>query len=388
MSKSVPALINPRMLVWARESARFTIEEAAHKGGISVDKLTACEANEAQLTFSQLMKIAQTYKRPVSIFYLQEPPSGWSPIQDFRLLHGVDAGFSTQLTYAIRQARERRELALELRRELGETVKPFDLNATLRRDVEALAQDIRARLGVSDAAQQQWKHKGFENWRLVIENHDVLVFVVPRLPMSEMRGVAIVENELPIILINGKDRVGGRVFTLLHEFCHLIVRQSGVSGDGGDQERAPNPEVERFCNAVAAATLMPRDWLLDEPLVVGKGGVKTWTDDELEALALRFAVSREAILRRLLTLGLTTRAFYEARRALFLKEYADLAETKSSGGPERHIQVLGQLGRAFTRLVFEGYHDRRLTLRDVSNYFNMQVKLIPAMEKAAFGVKG
>lgn len=387
MSKSVPALINPRMLVWARESARFTIEEAAHKGGISADKLTACEANEAQLTFAQLMKIAQTYKRPVSIFYLQEPPSGWSPIQDFRLLHGIDAGFSAQLTYAIRQARERRELALELRRELGEPVKPFDLNATLRRDVEALAQDIRARLGVTDAVQQQWKRKGFENWRLIIENHDVLVFVIPRLPLSEMRGVAIVEDEFPIILINGKDRVGGRVFTLLHEFCHLIVRQSGVSGEGGDQERAPNPEVERFCNAVAAATLMPRDWLLGEPLVVGKGNDKTWSDEELEALALRFAVSREAILRRLLTLGRTTRAFYETRRALFLKEYADLAETKSSGGPERHIQVLGQLGRAFTRLVFEGYHDRRLTLRDVSNYFNMQVKLIPAMEKAAFGVK-
>jgi Zn-dependent peptidase ImmA (M78 family) len=80
-----------------------------------------------------------------------------------------------------------------------------------------------------------------------------------------------------------------------------------VSGDGGEQTRAPNPEVERFCNAAAAATLMPRDWLLSEPLVVAKGNVKTWTDGELEALALRFAVSREAILRRLLTLGRPSR---------------------------------------------------------------------------------
>jgi Zn-dependent peptidase ImmA (M78 family) len=388
VSKSVPALINPTMLVWARESARFTVEEAAHKIQISVEKLTACEANEAQLTFAQLMKVALAYKRPVSIFYLQEPPSGWSPIQDFRLLHGVDGGFSAQLTYAIRQARERRELALELRQELNEPVKRFDMHATLRRNEEALAQEIRTRLGVTPTAQQQWKRKGFENWRFLIENQDVLVFVIPRLPLSEMRGVAILEEEFPLILINGKDRVGGKVFTLLHEFCHLVVRQSGVSGDGGDQTRAPNPEVERFCNAVAAATLMPRDWLLNEPLVVAKGSVKTWTDEELEALALRFAVSREAILRRLLTLGRTTKAFYEARRALFLKEYTALEETKSSGGPERHIQVLSQLGRAFTRLVFEGYHDRRLTLRDVSNYFNMQVKLIPAMEKATFGVKG
>ena len=387
MTKTVPALINPKMLVWARESARLTIEEAAHKSAISTEKLTACEAGDAQLTFPQLMKVAQVYKRPVSIFYLQEPPSGWSPIQDFRLLHGASAGFSSKLTYAIRQARVRREIALELRRELDEPVKPFDVSATLRRDVEMLAQDIRIALGVTKAAQQEWKRKGFENWRTVIEEHDVLVFMVPRLPLSEMRGVAIVEDELPVILINGQDRTGGRVFTLLHEFCHLVIRQSGVSGVGGERDNAPNPQIEHFCNEVAAATLMPRDWLLSEALVVQKGNVKTWADEELEALSSRFGVSREAILRRLLTLGRTTQTFYQARRALFLKEYTELAETKNSGGPQHHIQVLSQLGRAFTRLIFQGYHDRRLTLRDVSNYFNTQVKLVPAMEKAAFGLK-
>ena len=94
MSRSVPALINPAMLVWARESARLSIDEAAHKGGISAEKLKACEEGAAQLTFAQLMKFAREYKRPVSLFYLREPPKGWSPIQDFRLLQGVDAAFS------------------------------------------------------------------------------------------------------------------------------------------------------------------------------------------------------------------------------------------------------------------------------------------------------
>jgi Zn-dependent peptidase ImmA (M78 family) len=132
---------------------------------------------------------------------------------------------------------------------------------------------------------------------------------------------------------------------------------------------------------------MPRDWLLSELLVVQKGTTKTWTDEELEALALRFGVSREAVLRRLLTLGRTTQSFYESRRAQFLKEYAELSEAKSGGGPKYHIQVLSQLGRAFSRLVFKGYHERALTLRDVANHFNMQVELIPAMEKASFGLK-
>jgi Zn-dependent peptidase ImmA (M78 family) len=166
----------------------------------------------------------------------------------------------------------------------------------------------------------------------------------------------------------------------------LALNQSGVSGQGGDQDGAPNPNVERYCNAVAAAALMPKDWLLSEPLVTQKGSAKTWEDDELQALTLRFGVSREALLRRLLTLGKTTQAFYESKRTAFLKEYEELADKKSTGGPEHHIQVLSQLGRTFTRLIFQGYHERRLTLRDVANYFNMQVKFVPDIERAAFGL--
>lgn len=292
------------------------------------------------------------------------------------------------MTYVIRQARERRKLALELRAELNEPVQLFTLTTQVGPNVEDAGQKIRSYLGVTDTDQQQWRRKAFEAWRAAIEAKDVLVFMVPRLPLAEMRGTAIAEREFPLILVNGQDRTGGRIFTLLHEFCHLALRQSGVSGSGGDQNGAPNPTVERYCNAVAAAALMPRDWLLSEILVRQKGSVKTWDNDELEALALRFGVSREAMLRRLLTLGKTTQAFYDKMRPSFQAEYDDLAEQKSTGGPPQHLQVLSQLGRAFTRLVFEGYHERRLTLRDVANHFNMQVKLVPEMERAAFGLKG
>ena len=180
------------------------------------------------------------------------------------------------------------------------------------------------------------------------------------------------------------------MFTLLHEFCHLVLRQSGVSNVGGDRDDAPNPAIEQFCNAVAAAVMMPSDWLLREPLVVRKGATKTWDDEELEALALRFGASPEAVLRRLLTLGRTTKAFYDSKRPLYQKFYDRLEEKpeKSSGGPEYHLAVLGQLGRTFTQLVFQGYHDRYFTLRDVAGFLNMKVTTVPVMEKAAFGLAG
>jgi Zn-dependent peptidase ImmA (M78 family) len=390
MAKSVKALINPTMLAWAREQAGYSLADAAHKLGIDEARLQALEDDQETPTFAKLLDMADLYKRPVSLFYLKKPPKGWQPIQDFRRLPGAEGGFSPQLTYTIRQARERREIALAIKNELNEPVREFPLRATLATNVESLGTRIREFLEVSEAKQQRFAKKAFEGWRAAIEAKDILVFVVPRLKIKEMRGTALAETTLPVILVNGKDRGNGRVFTLLHEFCHLALRQSGVSNAGSDRNDAPNPAVEKFCNAVAAAALMPSDWLLREHLVANKGSTKTWEDDELDALARRFGVSPEAVLRRLLTLGRTTQTFYDSKRAAFQKFYDDLEEKKekSTGGPEYHLAVLGQLGRTFTQLVFQGYHDRYFTLRDVAGLLNMKVTTVPVMEKAAFGLAG
>lgn len=390
MAKSVKALINPAMLAWAREQAGYSLADAAHKLGIDEARLQALEVDQETPTFAKLLDMADLYKRPVSLFYLKKPPKGWQPIQDFRRLPGAEGGFSPRLTYAIRQARERREVALAVKTELNEPVAEFTLHASLATNVETLGARIREFLEVSEASQQRFAKKAFEGWRTAIEAKDILVFVAPRLKIKEMRGTALAETTLPVILINGKDRGNGRVFTLLHEFCHLALRQSGVSNVGGDRNDAPNPVVEKFCNAVAAAALMPSEWLLREPLVAQKGNVKIWDDDELDALARRFGVSSEAVLRRLLTLGRTSQTFYDSKRAAFQKFYDDLEEKKekSTGGPEYHLVVLGQLGRTFTQLVFQGYHDRYFTLRDVAGLLNMKVTTVPVMEKAAFGLAG
>lgn len=389
MTKSTLAYINPAILRWAREQARLSIEVAAEGVGVSADKLAECEAGEKQLTFPQFLKAATFYKRAPAIFYLEKPPHGFQPIQDFRRLReSPEDAFKSGLEWAIRQAQERRELAVELRTEIAEPIKDFTLRATVKDDPEAVGAAIRKYLGVRQADQQGWRAKAFDNWRTAIEARDVLVFMIPRLALTEMRGVAIADSKLPLILINSKDRTNGRTFTLLHEFSHLVVRASGISGLDFQAPEPASAAVEQFCNAVAGAALVPSDWLLGEHLVRTKGKATTWDEDELVALASRFGVSREVILRRLLTLGRTTKAFYESRRASFQAEYDALADKKSNGGPERHLVVLSQLGRSFTRLVFQGYYDRQLTLRDVANHLNMQVTAVPNIERAAFGLTG
>ncbi len=58
MAKSVLAFINPAMLAWARDKARLTPEAAAKAISVSVEKLTAAEKGEVQLTFPQFLAAA------------------------------------------------------------------------------------------------------------------------------------------------------------------------------------------------------------------------------------------------------------------------------------------------------------------------------------------
>ena len=159
MAKSALAFINPDILVWAREQAGLTIEAAAEGIAVSADKLAKCEAGDDHLTFPQFLKAANFYKRAPALFYLDERPQGFQPIQDFRHLHDAEVAMTPALEWAIRQARERRELALELRQDVQEPVSEFTLRAALTDNVEAVGQAIRDYLGIQQSAQQGWRAK-------------------------------------------------------------------------------------------------------------------------------------------------------------------------------------------------------------------------------------
>ena len=99
MAKSVPAFINPTMLAWAREQSRLPLEAAAKSVGVSPERLQAAESGEGNLTFPQFLAAAKAYKRAPSLFYLDEPPTGFQPIQDFRKFADAARAYSPAPDY-------------------------------------------------------------------------------------------------------------------------------------------------------------------------------------------------------------------------------------------------------------------------------------------------
>ena len=91
MAKSVKALINPKMLEWARTEAGYSLSDAAKKLGFEEARLDDLERGKELPSFAKLLDMADLYKRPVSLFYLKDPPQGWQPNSRFPSAAGCRA---------------------------------------------------------------------------------------------------------------------------------------------------------------------------------------------------------------------------------------------------------------------------------------------------------
>ena len=356
------------------------------------------EKGEDAPTINQLRKLATKYHFPLAVFYLSEPPQDFAPLRDFRRLpEAEDRNISPNLAYQIRNAYERRELALELYGDLRERPNAFLLKTRVGDDPEAVGQAIREFLAIHGDAQMQAARQGraFDFWRCKLEEHDVLVFVVggPHygVDLEEMRGFALAKQELPVVVVNGKDySSGGKCYTLLHELTHIILGESAISnGSAGKYgSTAEEQKIERFCDEVAASALMPAELVLSFPQTKAPGW-RSWSESDLRTIARAIGVSREALLLRLVTLHRATWKFYYEQRVRFLQEYRQTALEKAQGEKKpvaipRPVMLMSGNGRGFTRLVLRSYYDQRITLNDVSSYLGAKVKYIPALERAAF----
>ncbi len=394
--KIVRALVKPEILLWARKSAGFELDEVA-TGALS--KLPQWEAGELKPTIGQLRALAKKYERPLAVFYLQEVPLDFQTIADFR--RPPDKGMqriSPRLHLQVRAARERREIALDLLQESGDETPELTISATLDDDPEVVGARVRRFLGVDDDEQRgAWrdKRKAFDEWRSLIEAAGALVFQFDKVETSEASGFALSHTRLPVIAVNRADQPARRSFSLLHEFAHLLLSKSGVSQQFDIDTTSLPPETQNteiWCNAVAAAALLPRTLFMGEERVRDhEKGDPIWTDDDINALASIFTVSRISILRRLLTLELTDRSFYKAKEAEYARGYAEFLERKKAssaskrfGGRNMPYEAFSLLGRSFIRMVLTPYHNDRITLRDVSDYLNLKTDHIPRVERILF----
>lgn len=370
--------VKPSVLVWARTSAGLRRDESARKVGVDEDRIAEWEEGREQPSLAQLRKLGEAYRRPLSVFLLDAPPSDGQAIKDFRNADR-SGSFSGALRLALREARERRDIAAELVTSEDADVATFALTASISEDPETVAARIRSALGVSLEEQRAFGSGALARWRVAIESLGVLVFGFASVEVDEARGFALTEGAMPAIGLNNQDSPNARSFTLMHELTHVALR----AGDAlCDVVAETSDATEVFCNHVAGAVLVPRTALLSAPEVSRSVGRQSWDDTEIRALASRFSVSREVVLRRLLIADRMSARHYGEWRARLNAEHAGSTKKRQKGGPSYPTKMASQLGKLYTHLVLAAHTREAITSSAASSYLGVKIDHFAELARA------
>lgn len=378
------AHVNADLLVWARESINLPLADAARKLGVSEERLELWESGEGEPTIRQLRDASRVYKRPLAAFYLPERPYHFHVPKDYRTLPDTSpAPLSPEFCNEFRWASYRRDLALEcaapeeIETYSREYVGTVRLNASPNR----VAQVARDMLGVSIQEQLTWStpYEALNAWIAALERLGVLVFHFARVSVDEVRGFATCETPFPVIGINSADAPNGRIFTLMHEFCHLLLGEAGISDLRSYRATVTRDQrVELFCNNVAGLTLVPTGNLTEELGISGTPNPREWRDEQLRQLALRYSVSRAVILRRLWMLDATTDDFFWNT----ISALGRFSQPAKKGGfapvPRRTVRACG---RTYTRLVLDAYDREAITSSDLADYLGVKLRHLPDIRR-------
>lgn len=367
---------NPLILRWARDRADYSQNEVAEILKVKTQKIIDWETQVANPTINQARKMAEIYGRPFLEFFAKEVPEipEINLVPDFRMHRDSPINHENKILREVQEWGESlRVNAIDLFELNGETVPtmPTGLSATINDNPESIA--AKARLLLKFPIESQINRRSQEKLNLVkeikaiLESIGVLILKNSDLSKCKARGLCIYKELLPIIILS-KEAPNGSTFTLVHEFAHIILRQSAVS-DGIILRTGQNNDIEAWCNKFAGAFLMPRQSILQ--YFNPERTLPDIDDETLNRLASRFAVSRHAMLVRLVQLNLVSAEYYwQIKRPQFIEE----ENNQTSGGRTIYYgsRYRNRNGDLYTGLVLEAWTNNRITNHNAAEFMGIK----------------
>lgn len=373
--------VNPEVLIWARERAGYDVDEAASKISVKPTKISDWEAGKSKPTPRQGRLLAKVYERPFLEFFAKTIPEVQEVdlVPDFRFYPEGPTKREMRALEAIQAwAEEQRTNALDLIEELGEQPPVFSSNLrfSIDSDPEVAASIAREALRFSideQISQPSRIRQQMPNiLRNKIEQMGVLVLKQGGLTKLRARGVCLYAEPLPVIVF-GNEAPSAQAFTLAHEFGHILIGESAISGgprlksNGSDEQ---SKKVEYWCNGFAAAFMIPVDAL--ESMEARPTQPASQFDlSRLSKLADEFAVSRHAMLIRLVTLEYVQSDFYWTQmRPVFKREEENY---QGFGRPSYYgKRYVNSRGLFYTGLVLDAWSSGRITSHNAAEYMGIK----------------
>lgn len=362
--------ITGSVLQWAIEQSGLSDEEVAKKCGVKVETLQAWIGGAEKPGVTNFKKLGQVLKRPPSTLLLPNPPDVQPAAVQFR--HPPDhehRGLNPKERLRLREATRLQRGLHWVLEGLGDREVELPTCKTTT-PPEKCAARLRKVLGVSVTTQKDWKneYEAAREWRRVLEELGITVLFLPMGDKSS-RGFSIWDPLAPVIAVNTAWNVKARIFTMFHELGHLVTKTSSVCDVTTYRHSHHADEVERWCEAFAAAVLLP--WNDVEEFLIEKGwdGTSKFTSvSTATSISNKFKVSLKAAALRLINGDVAGWDLY--------RQIPKTSDVKSGGGGggdgrTRPMVRLDEYGHRTARVMLRGMSKDVLSRDDVLSFMNL-----------------
>jgi Zn-dependent peptidase ImmA (M78 family) len=370
MGRGTRVAIKPRVLRWAMDESGYTLGDFAGELRVEPQVVQDWLSTREQPLLGDLRNIARVLRRPTATFLLPAPPKTERPTIAFRHPPGEqERSLHTAELHRIREVARLQRILSWLGGELGDEVPSLPKVAQATHP-ERVGQRVRELLKVPGLVQFSWKSESeaLTAWREALEALGVLVFLLP-IGGDSARGFSLFHESAPAIAVNTHWNQAARIFTLFHELAHLLTRTSSICVEDGARAHnvAVASDIERWCESVAAAALMPRS-AVDELARPLTGSAVTLA--HARKIARKFKVSLRAATLRLIDLGHADWPLYRS-----IPPSSDQKGAGGGGGGRRKPKIrLDEYGRRTASLVLRGMDREIISPSEAMSYLDVSYK--------------
>jgi Zn-dependent peptidase ImmA (M78 family) len=382
--------VNPEILIWARETAGLSSEEASKALGIkeaysrtSVERLERLEKGVEEPSRSVLKKMAEKYRRPLILFYMEDTPHQGDRGKDFRQLPEEYSGKDDALVDAmIRQIRSRQSALRDILED-DEEIKPLDFigSASIENNIDAVASSIKEKINfnIEEYYSKENNSEAFNYLRKKVADAGIFVLLISNLgnyhssfEVNFFRGYSISDSIAPFVVINGNDSRAAWSFTLLHEITLLWLGLTGISNQYNDTQ------IEKFCNSVAGELLLPSRIL--ESINLSEKMDFEELRREISHFAISLNISSSMVAYKLFIRGIIDKPTWDQLNTVFRNLWLESEkkkkqkQKKQDGGPTYYTMKKYQLGNHIISYVQEFTLEGSITISKAGRILGVSPK--------------
>ncbi len=318
-------------------------------------------------TFRDGQRLAQYLRVPFGFLFLDKAPEDSALSPEFRTIKNILPKMSKNLQDTLYLMKQKQEWLSDYRKENDwQTIIPKDLvvedkeQIPLAKKLIGLDEYWYKMCGDLDTAFKTLRQAMEDIGIVVMQNSVVGTNNSRPLDIHEFRGFLLHDDLAPLIFINSRDSKAGKIFTLVHEYIHLLSQseEDDLLADPADSERAINQLTSEF--------LMPARHVL-----------KSWDQKEasieqINKISKTFCVSPIAMAIRLNRLGKIDQEMVDDIK---WQTKENLKQRRAAGGGDYYQMQKSRLSSRFTESVIEGREAGDITYTQAFDLLEGSMKL-------------